>query len=74
MTLEKEDKVLMAQHIDEELRLRISIILQKPEGLKTKTEQGISGGYSLQRKLLYKQSTTICNAKKHAEEHCDNSA
>jgi len=52
-SLKTEDKVRMAQHVDEELR-RICNILQKPEEQRTKAERGLVCDYSLEGSLLYR--------------------
>lgn len=51
--LEIEDKVRMAQHVDEELR-RIVTIMLKPSKIRTKPEQAIAREYTLKGKLLYR--------------------
>ncbi|KAF0707045.1 Transposon Ty3-I Gag-Pol polyprotein, partial [Aphis craccivora] len=53
ISLEKEDKVRMVQHVDEELR-RICYILQKPVEQRTKAEKGLVYEYSMDGGLLYR--------------------
>jgi len=53
MTLGTEDKVRMAQQVDEEVR-RIVTIMLKPENIRTKAERAIAQEYSLRGKLLYR--------------------
>lgn len=53
ISLEKEDKVRMVQHVDEELR-QICNILQKPVEQRTKPEKGLVYEYSMEGGLLYR--------------------
>jgi len=53
ITFETEDNVRMAQHVDEELR-RIVTIMLKPSNIRTKAEQAIAREYTLKSKLLYR--------------------
>jgi len=53
ITLETEDKVRTAQHVDDEVR-RIVTIMLKPVNNRTKSEQAMAKDFSLRDNLLYR--------------------